>query len=88
MIAEGDCVFFETEVHADLDGGGHYNNQIGFMFRFKDGKVIEHKEYTDTLHVYRVMEHEAIRGAPIPRQSNLTTVSAVVDSDYKSRPGG
>ncbi len=78
VVAEGDFVFLEAESHADLEGGQRYNNNYGFLLRFKDGKMIEHKEYTDTLHFYRVVDSEAVRGPAIPRQSPLTVVSASV----------
>jgi ketosteroid isomerase-like protein len=78
IIAQGDLVFLEAESHADLAGGNRYNNNYGFLLRFKDGKLVEHKEYTDTLHLYRVVDSEAVRGEPIPRQSPLTIVTAVV----------
>jgi ketosteroid isomerase-like protein len=78
IIAQGDFVFLEAESHADLAGGERYNNNYGFLLRFHDGKLIEHKEYTDTLHFYRVVDSAAVRGDSIPRQSPLTTISAVV----------
>jgi ketosteroid isomerase-like protein len=89
MIAEGDFVFLEAESHADLEGGRRYNNNYAFLLRFSNGKLIEHKEYTDTLHFYRVVDSEAVRGKPMVRQSPLTTISTVVCGDpgrVKLRP--
>jgi hypothetical protein len=81
IIAEGDFVFLEAESHADLKGGQRYNNNYAFLLRFSNGKLIEHKEYTDTLHFYRVVDSDAVRGKPIVRQSPLTSINAVVSGD-------
>jgi uncharacterized protein len=81
VIAQGDFVFLEAESHADLKDGKRYNNNYGFLLRFRDGKMIEHKEYTDTLHFYRVVDSEAVRGPAIARQSPLTEITAVVGGD-------
>jgi uncharacterized protein len=83
VIAEGDWVFLEAESHAALEGGERYNNNYAFLLRFKAGKLVEHKEYTDTLHLYRVVNSEAVRGEPIARQSPLTTVSVA----FSGAPG-
>jgi ketosteroid isomerase-like protein len=81
VIAEGDFVFLEAESHADLKDGKRYNNNYGFLLKFRDGKMIEHKEYTDTLHFHRVVDTQAVRGPPIARQSPLTEITAVVSGD-------
>jgi uncharacterized protein len=79
VIAQGDLVFLEAESHAALAGGERYNNTYAFVLRFESGKLVEHKEYTDTLHLYRVVNSAAVRGEPIARQSPLTVITAVIE---------
>jgi ketosteroid isomerase-like protein len=49
MIAEGDKVATETRSHADLTDGRVYENQYHMLFTLRRGKVVEVKEYGDTL---------------------------------------
>lgn len=48
--AEGDRVAVETESYAELNNGRIYNNHYHFLFRVKDGKIAEVREYLDTMH--------------------------------------
>ena len=48
IVAEGDRVAVEAESFATDVSGKLYNNQYLFLMRFRDGKVIELKEYLDT----------------------------------------
>ena len=46
--AEGERVAVEAESRGDHSSGQHYHNRYHFLFRFKDGRIIELKEYMDT----------------------------------------
>ena len=48
--AEDDRVAAEVSCHAELVNGKVYANQYHMLFRFRDGEIIEVKEYNDTLH--------------------------------------
>lgn len=49
MIAEGDKVAAEIGSHADLTDGRVYENQYHMLFTLRQGKIVEVKEYADTL---------------------------------------
>src|SRR5688500_3544528 len=54
--AEGDRVAIEAESHGRLVDGRPYENQYHFLLRFDaDGKVVEFKEYLDTLYVFETL---------------------------------
>ena len=55
VLADGDGVAVEAESHGDHVSGKSYNNQYHFKFRFRDGKLVELKEYMDTEHVTDVL---------------------------------
>lgn len=46
--AEGDRVAMEAQSRGEHSSGRHYHNHYHFLFRFKDGLIIELKEYMDT----------------------------------------
>ncbi|MEM9704723.1 MAG: nuclear transport factor 2 family protein [Pseudomonadota bacterium] len=48
MVAEGDFVAVEAESDSIHASSNQYKNQYHFLFRFKDEKIIEVKEYMDT----------------------------------------
>lgn len=50
MTAEDDRVAVEAESKATLVNGKLYHNRYHFLFRVRDGYIIEVKEYLDTLH--------------------------------------
>ena len=50
MTAEGDRVAAEVSCHAELTTGKVYANQYHMLFGFRDGEIVEVKEYNDTLH--------------------------------------
>ena len=54
MTADGDRVAAEVESYAELVNGGVYNNRYHMLFRFRDGLVVEVREYGDTLHAKEV----------------------------------
>lgn len=80
MVAEGDKVWLEAESEARLVNGNDYRNHYLFQFRFAEGRIVELKEFVDTLHVYRVIDSEAVRGAPRPRDRFVTRVSRELTS--------
>jgi uncharacterized protein len=75
VVAEGDRVMIEAESEIPLSNGGLYNNYYVMALRVNDGKVIELKEFADTLHTYQAIEHDATRGPSKDRQSPLTSVT-------------
>jgi len=48
LTAEDDRVACESEGHVVLRNGAEYNNMYIHLFRFRDGKIREVKEYMDT----------------------------------------
>jgi ketosteroid isomerase-like protein len=50
MIGERDYVAVEAESYGKHASGKIYNNRYHFLFRFKDGLILEMKEYFDTEH--------------------------------------
>jgi ketosteroid isomerase-like protein len=48
MTAEGERVAVEAESEGMHVSGKLYSNQYHFLFRFREGKVVEFKEYMDT----------------------------------------
>lgn len=49
MVAEGDKVAAEIRSHADLIDGRVYENQYLMLFTLRQGKIVEVREYADTL---------------------------------------
>jgi uncharacterized protein len=78
VTAEDDRVWFEAESEALLAAGGSYINTYVVALRVRDGKVVEMKEFSDTLHVFEAIDAPETRGPRKPRQSPLTTVTASV----------
>src|SRR3954452_6487800 len=50
VTAEADRVCVEAATYGELSAGGVYENMLHFLFRVRDGKVAEMKEYMDTKH--------------------------------------
>lgn len=75
MVAQGERVWFEAQSEARLVGGADYRNIYIFQLQVRDGRIIEYKEFGDTLHIWRTIDDPRTRGAPIARQPLLTTVS-------------
>jgi ketosteroid isomerase-like protein len=75
VVAEGDRVMIEAESDMPLVNGGRYNNYYVMAMRVLDGKVVEFKEFADTLHTYQAIDHPATRGPSKARQSPLTYVT-------------
>jgi ketosteroid isomerase-like protein len=48
FIAEGDLVVVECQGHSTTKTGMPYNNKYCFIFRIRDGKLLEVTEYMDT----------------------------------------
>jgi len=55
MIAEGNLVAVEAESLGRHVSGAMYNNKYHFLMRFRDGKLLEFKEYMDTEHCTDVL---------------------------------
>lgn len=54
MTAEGDRVAAEVRSRAVTRRGKTYENDYHMLFRLRDGKVVEVKEYTDLMHAAEV----------------------------------
>ncbi len=48
LTAEGDTVACECEAQGEHVSGKHYHQFYHFLFRMRDGKLLELKEYMDT----------------------------------------
>ncbi|WP_036515988.1 nuclear transport factor 2 family protein [Nevskia soli] len=55
MTAEGERVAVEAESEGMHVSGRLYSNQYHFLFRFREGKVVEFKEYMDTERVTDIL---------------------------------
>jgi ketosteroid isomerase-like protein len=75
ITAEDDRVLFEAESDMQVVGGKHYNNVYVMAVRIRDGKVLELKEFSDTLHVYQTFDAPAMRGEPRPRETPVEHVT-------------
>ncbi|HEX5586681.1 MAG TPA: hypothetical protein VFZ17_05195 [Acidimicrobiia bacterium] len=79
-IADGDLVFEEMDILAELDDGTVYNNWHCFVHHVRDGRIIQTREYLDTRHVWAVLARWADWGTtPVqprstPRRSNLPAI--------------
>jgi ketosteroid isomerase-like protein len=58
MTAEGERVAIEAESYGKHISGKIYNNLYHFLMVIRDGKVIELKEYMDTMHANEVLLSE------------------------------
>ncbi|TBU77319.1 nuclear transport factor 2 family protein [Phytopseudomonas daroniae] len=54
MIAEGDRVAAEVRSQAATKTGKRYENDYHMLFRLRDGKVVEVREYTDLMHAAEI----------------------------------
>lgn len=48
MIAENDIVVAEVQSNGKHISGAHYHNEYAFIMKFRDGALIEVKEYFDS----------------------------------------
>ena len=55
LTAEGDRVAIEAESEGIHVSGKKYNNLYHFLMRVRDGKIVEWKEYMDTMHANDVL---------------------------------
>jgi uncharacterized protein len=74
VTAEDDRVWIEAESEAPLASGGTYINTYVMALRVRNGKIVEMKEFSDTLHVFEAIDSPQTRGHRKTRQSPLTTV--------------
>lgn len=56
MIAEGNTVAAEVESDGEHYSGKKYENKYHFLIKIENGKIIEVKEYMDTLHLYQLIQ--------------------------------
>ncbi len=55
MVAEGDRVAAECRCHAVTRDGKVYQNDYHILFRLRDGRIAEVREYTDLMHAQEVL---------------------------------
>ena len=55
LTAEEDRVAIEAESRGVHASGKPYHNEYHFLMRVRDGKIVEFKEYLDTLHANEVL---------------------------------
>jgi ketosteroid isomerase-like protein len=55
MTAEGDRVAIEAESYGKHASGKTYNNKYHFLLRARGGKIVEWREYMDTMHANDVL---------------------------------
>ncbi len=55
MVAEADCVAVEASVAGMHSSGTFYENNLHFLFRLRDNKIISLREYLDTERVTEVL---------------------------------
>jgi uncharacterized protein len=81
VVAEGDRVWFEAENEAALVSGGLYTNTFVMAVRVRDGKIVELKEFADTLHTFQAIDSPATRGEPKDRQSPIRNLTKTLQRD-------
>jgi ketosteroid isomerase-like protein len=57
IVVEGNRLAIETVSDTELPGGYRYTNNYVFMIEAEDGKIVEMREYMDTLCARAAMEH-------------------------------
>jgi uncharacterized protein len=55
LVAEGDTVVLEWRVHARTRTGAPYDNEYCGVFRIRDERISQVREYLDTGHASRVL---------------------------------
>lgn len=55
LTAEGDRVAIEAESYGRHASGKIYNNQYHFLMILRDGRIVQFKEYLDTMHAKDVL---------------------------------
>lgn len=55
LTAEADRVAIEAESHGRHVSGKPYHNQYHILMRLRDGKIVEWREYMDTMHANEVL---------------------------------
>lgn len=55
-IGEGDAVAVEARSRGVTSSGKIYENEYHMLFRLRDGKITEVREYTDPMHAVEVMD--------------------------------
>jgi uncharacterized protein len=55
VVAEGDQVVLETEVHGVSATGKVYDNRVVVVTTVRDGKLVSVHEYLDTIHATEVL---------------------------------
>jgi len=55
LIGEGDIVTVEARSDGVTKSGKHYQNEYHLLFRLREGKIIEVREYTDPMHAVEVL---------------------------------
>ncbi len=67
VAAEGDFVFVEMTMTARTGKGADYQNQYVFVFRLRDGLIVEVHEHLDTLYAQRLLFDPVGQASPLER---------------------
>lgn len=54
-IGEGDIVAVEASSHGVTKHGKHYANEYHMLFRLRDMKIVQVREYTDPMHAVDIL---------------------------------
>lgn len=54
-VGEDDIVAVEARSYATAKSGKHYENEYHMLFRLRDMKIVEVREYTDPMHAVEVL---------------------------------
>jgi hypothetical protein len=89
MTAEGERLAVEAESEGMHVSGKLYSNQYHFLLRFREGKVVEFKEYMDTEKVTEVLCGGNFvskwRLSPLRSQSNPIAITSTEKSYHSFR---
>jgi uncharacterized protein len=78
IVAEGDRVMWEGESDIGLTDGGRYNNYYMVVIQVRDGKILEYKEFFDSLYLFQTLDAPEVRGELKPRESHITEVTTTM----------
>jgi ketosteroid isomerase-like protein len=87
-MAQDDRVLIEAESELDLVDGGRYTNSYIIAARVRDGKIVEIKEFMDTLHLYQTIDAPLVRGEPKQRESHLDRVTRTFTGAFSNQYAG
>ncbi len=76
VAASGDRVFVEMTIVARTRGGEPYRNHYVFVFRVREGQIVEVHEHLDTLYAQRRLFDPVGQHSPLDREPDTAGRSA------------